>query len=99
MESLQNPFPLTTQIMAEITERQSGPLPSAESIVHAVRESGASIRVELDSWCCWGYWTFKCPRIFLTAPHDWYPRNYVLRYWVRHRSEEIIAIMLGLGHW
>ena len=113
MESLQNPFPLTTQMMAEITERQSGPIPSAESIVHAVRASGASIRVEFDSWCWWEYRTFnwetsqweewvreiECPRIFLTALQEWYPRNFVLRYWVRHRHHEIIAMMLGAGCW
>ncbi len=113
MDSLQNPFPLTDQIICDITDRRSGPLPSAESIVHAVRASGASIRVELDSWCWWGYQTFnfkigeweewvreiECPRIFLTAPHDWYPRNFVLRYWVKQRRDEIIAMMLGLGRW
>ena len=113
MESLQNPFPLTLEIMADITERQSGPLPSAESIVHAVRASGASIRVQIDSWSWCDYQVFNletseweewvreidCPRIFLTAPHDWYPRNYFLRYWVRHRHNEIIAMMLGAGCW
>ncbi len=43
--------------------------------------------------------TNECPRIFLTAPHDWHTRNFVLRNWVKELREDIIAMMLGLGHW